>query len=106
MNKITIGIDISKQKFDVAYKNCKGKWQQRFFENNSKGFEAFVKWLNLPPSTHVHHVMEATGRYGEDLAFFLYSSSHSVSVINPLQIKNYGRSLLIRSKILTPDKFS
>ena len=42
--------------------------------------------------------MEATGRYGEDLAIFLYEAEHDVSVINPAQIKLYGRNLLRRAK--------
>jgi transposase len=31
--------------------------------------------------------MEATGRYGEDLANFLYVFGHQVSIVNPAQIK-------------------
>jgi transposase len=42
--------------------------------------------------------MEATGRYGEDLAHFLYVSGHNVSIVNPAQIKHYGKSLLRRTK--------
>lgn len=42
--------------------------------------------------------MEATGRYGENLALFLYLAGHQVSIVNPAQIKYYGRSLLRRSK--------
>jgi len=42
--------------------------------------------------------MEATGRYGEDLAHFLYISGHDISIVNPAQIKHYGHSLLRRIK--------
>ena len=46
----------------------------------------------------VHAVMEATGRYGEDLAEFLYAEGHKVSVLNPAQIRYYSKSCLTRSK--------
>ena len=98
MNRIIIGIDISKRKFDAAYKGVDQKWQRGTFENTSEGFKIFLKWLAEKKVGKCHGVMEATGRYGEDLSYFLAASGHKVSVINPAQIKHYGRSLLKRSK--------
>jgi transposase len=42
--------------------------------------------------------MEATGRYGEGLAEFLYGKGHKVSILNPAQIRFYSKSCLTRSK--------
>lgn len=98
MSKITIGIDIAKQKFDVAYKLPDQRWRQSKFPNTSEGFQELLKWLESDSSEGIHAVMEATGRYGEDLALFLYLEGHQVSIVNPAQIKYYGRSLLRRSK--------
>lgn len=42
--------------------------------------------------------MEETGRYGESFACFLFEKGCHVSIINPAQIKYYGRSLLKRTK--------
>jgi transposase len=42
--------------------------------------------------------MEATGRYYELLAEFLYSAGHCVSVVNPARIKGYAQAELKRSK--------
>ncbi len=98
MDKITIGIDISKQKFDVAYKTTDQRWRQGMFANTPKGFQELLQWLDSDSTKVIHSVMEATGRYGEDLAYFLYLSGHEVSVVNPAQIKHYGRCLLKRSK--------
>jgi len=42
--------------------------------------------------------MEATGRYGEELAQFLFESVIKVSVVNPARIKAYGASKLRRNK--------
>jgi transposase len=98
MNRIIIGIDISKHKFDAAYMTTARKWQRETFENTSEGFKIFVKWLAEKNIEKCHMVMEATGRYGEDLANFLYVSGYEVSIVNPAQIKYYGRSLLKRTK--------
>lgn len=98
MDKITIGIDISKQKFDAAYRGAEGRWSQRVFENNPKGFNELLRWLSQDRTGELHVVMEATGRYGEDLAHFFHGQGFDVSIINPAQIKHYGRSLLRRTK--------
>ena len=98
MNRIIIGIDISKHKFDAAYMTVERKWQRGTFENTSEGFKIFFKWLATKNIEKCHGVMEATGRYGEDLANFLYVCGCEVSVVNPAQIKYYGRSLLKRTK--------
>jgi transposase len=42
--------------------------------------------------------MEATGHYGEDLAEYLHTEQISISVVNPLQIKNFAKALLVRNK--------
>ncbi|MBW8308734.1 MAG: transposase [Candidatus Paracaedibacteraceae bacterium] len=98
MKTINIGIDISKSKFDAAYQKEDQKWQRGTFDNTGEGFEAFLKWLGKKDIEICHVVMEATGRYGEDLANFLYVSDCKVSIVNPAQIKYYGRSLLRRTK--------
>jgi len=98
MDKIIIGIDISKQKFDAAYKTAEGRWRQRVFENNPKGFNGLLGCVPQDFSGKIHVVMEATGRYGEDLAHFFHGKGFDVSIINPAQIKHYGQSLLRRTK--------
>jgi transposase len=98
MNSIVIGIDISKQKFDASFSRGDKSWHHQVFDNNVKGFEALLKWLSFPQDSSLHVVMEATGRYGEDLADFLYAKGHKVSILNPAQIKYYSKSCLSRSK--------
>jgi len=98
MNRIVVGIDISKHKFDAAYRVVDQKWQRATFDNSLQGFKNLIKWFAEKQIKKCHIVMEATGRYGEDLANFLYVSGHDISVVNPAQIKYYGRSLLKRAK--------
>lgn len=101
MDRISVGIDISKKKFDACLtlqvpSNQTWKWST--FENTTQGFKAFIGWVNPDEKARIHAVMEATGRYGEELAAFLYKAGYDVSVVNPAQIKYYSRSLLKRAK--------
>jgi transposase len=42
--------------------------------------------------------MESTGSYSENIAEFLYNSGLKISVINPLQIKSFRTSKMVRQK--------
>lgn len=94
-----VGIDISKAKFDVTAL-CDGfPAQHRTFTNSPDGFEELMLWLEGQVfAFNCHFCMEATGRYGEALAYFLHGIGQSVSVVNPSCIKNYARSKLRRTK--------
>lgn len=94
-----VGIDIGKFKFDVAVLSKHNPTKHRTFANDQEGFERLLLWLESELSVfEAHFCMEATGRYGEALAYFLFDHGHSVSVVNPSCIKNYGRSKLKRTK--------
>ena len=89
-NKKIFGIDISKNTFDVM--DCSGNYYQ--FDNNTKGFVKFLKLLN----NESHCVMEATGYYHYQLAYFLVDNLIQVSVENPLSIKRFIQMKLSRVK--------
>lgn len=92
MDKI-IGIDISKQTFDVSLLDGL-KEVHLIFENDRSGFESFKKYLN----GNSHVVMEASGPYYLELANFLYEQGLSVSVVNPLMVKRFGQMNFYRAK--------
>jgi len=46
----------------------------------------------------IHFVMEATGIYHEAVAYALHQAGAKVSVVNPAQIRDYAKSLGIRTK--------
>lgn len=96
MNPLVIGIDISKQKFDCAFSTDGKTWKHKVFDNTPKGFESLAQELPNPDS--VRAAMEATGRYGDALATYLYEKGCTVSVLNPAQIRYYAKSCLTRSK--------
>lgn len=100
-----VGIDISKDSFHVCIKHktedglikIKGT---KSFSNDEKGFDEFKEWVlkrenNL---SNVYFVMEATGTYYENLAYFLYENACSVSVVLANKIKHYAKSLNVKTK--------
>ncbi|MBS1624553.1 MAG: transposase [Bacteroidetes bacterium] len=92
MGKV-IGIDISKETFDVSWKE-NGKFKAVVYSNNKKGFDQFSKHL----TSDDHCVMEASGPYYLNLAVVLYSKDIKVSVCNPLSVKRFSQMQLSRTK--------
>lgn len=90
---IFIGIDISKDSFDVALPQAKG-YRTHQWENQLTGFESLL--AELPPKAHC--VMEATGPYYLRLASYLHEQGIAVSVVNPLVIKRFSQMKLSRAK--------
>lgn len=84
------GIDISKDVFDV----CDDQGVVTQFENNPKGFKSLVNILN----DKAHCVMEATGYYHYQLAYYLLECGVKVSVENPLSVKRFIQMKLSKIK--------
>ncbi|MBN1153069.1 MAG: IS110 family transposase [Dehalococcoidia bacterium] len=97
MEETIVGIDVAKKKFDVALLRGE-KTVSGAFKNTPEGFTMFLRWLERHGVERVHACMEATGTYGEDLATYLHSTGHVVSVVNPARIKGFAQSELSRTK--------
>lgn len=98
MNISALGIDISKQKFNVCLINISDKLKHKVFANTEAGFQQLAQWLIKQKVEHVHACLEATGTYGERLALFLHAAHHTVSVINPAAVKAYAGAHLSRTE--------
>lgn len=117
--RLVLGIDISKADFHVALLPADGTstapvLDTATFQNSSKGFKQLSAWLKSrtkgqlkgvkrePVRIQLHACMEASGRYGERLAFYLHhifeQSEHRVSVVNPLLPKAFMQSSGQRNK--------
>lgn len=101
MSKI-IGIDISKQTFDVSFRE-QNKVLHKVYVNDIKGFKQFVKSILTSDSTVV--VMEASGPYYVCLASYLYTHKIHVSVVNPLRIKRFSQMKFYRAKTDKKDSY-
>lgn len=96
-----LGIDISQAKFDVHLRPtapADAPGQHACFDNNAAGFKKLQRWLPELAPAALHACLEATSRYGDDLAVFLYEAKHTVSVVNPRRIRHYADSLLVRTQ--------
>lgn len=94
MSYKVIGIDISKETFDVSFSEKNGKWIFYKFSNDKNGFKKLQKLVDK--NTIV--VMEASGPYYLHLATYLYKNNVPVSVVNPLVIKHFSRMQMNRAK--------
>lgn len=93
-----LGIDVAKATFDVALRRSATSTVQGHFDNRPDGFRRLQAWLKRHRVEQLHACLEATGRYGEALATFLYQTGYTVSVVNPARIHAYAQSKLLRNK--------
>ncbi|HEZ6499055.1 TPA: IS110 family transposase, partial [Neisseria meningitidis] len=92
-----IGLDISKDTIDATLHKTNGSIHYIKIKNNDDGLKQFRLWIKGNRIRKVYIGMEATGIYYEKAADML-SSYYTVYVINPLKIKDYGKSRFNRTK--------
>jgi transposase len=106
---IYLGIDVAKAKLDCCLlldpESMKRK--SKSVANTKAGFASLLEWLirkgvSLP---QLHAVMEGTGVYHKQATLALVDAGVTVSIINPAQIKDFGRGLGVRTKTDGVDSF-
>jgi transposase len=97
MTPPSLGIDISKETFDVEI-SLASKPKHKRFLNQITGFKSLSDWLTKYGVEQVHACLEATGNYGEAVALYLRDRGHFVSIVNPAQIAYFAKSELQRNK--------
>lgn len=88
--KFYVGVDLSKEKFDALFRFDSEDQQHRVFDNNKKGIERFVSWLEKQKGFKFKKTlicMEHTGLYSRELVKAMVSIEADVWVESPLQIK-------------------
>jgi transposase len=98
MDAFYLGIDVAKAKLDCALQLATGKFKNKVIENNPQGFKQLSVWLAKHQAPAPHVCMEATGVYWEAVAEYLADQGMIISVVNPVQIKAFGKTRLVRSK--------
>jgi transposase len=103
--KVVVGIDISKAIFHVCLmirmaNNASKILGSTSFENTDSGAMDLLKWVakKIKEDVSVTYVMEATGVYYENLAYYLYESEQNVAVVLALKMKNYMKSVNVKTK--------
>ncbi|HET8859691.1 IS110 family transposase [Marivirga sp.] len=100
-----LGVDVSKDSLDVTFstmdvqRQVKVKASRKFF-NTLNGFKQLQKWMESKrvKDVELRILMEATGIYYEQFAWFLYEKEYTVSVILPTKAKRYLQAIGNKSK--------
>jgi transposase len=103
--KQVVGIDVAKDTLAVCYgfkvqdQSCSYS-KSCSFSNDEKGFVKILMWLDelVEVNSAIGFVMEATGVYYENLAYFLSHHGKNVHVLLPNKTKHFARSLDIKTK--------
>lgn len=86
MKKVTVGIDVSKDKLDYCIINDEAFTVEKsgIIENNSK---AISKWLDGLDHQNIVVSLEHTGHYGAALSWVLAEKGICFYMLNPLELK-------------------
>jgi transposase len=104
--KQVVGIDVSKDSLAVCFASLHWDLKQKFtasksFKNTLSGHKELLNWVNknvLSTEVPLWFVMEATGVYYENLAYYLAQHGCSITVLLPNKAKNYMKTLDNKSK--------
>jgi transposase len=104
-----IGIDVSKAKLDccLLLDVASNKRRAKVVANSKTGIIDLLAWCTKQqvPVHELHAIMEGTGVYHEQAALALSDAGAMVSIVNPAQVKDFGRSLGVRTKTDGVDSF-
>lgn len=105
--KYVVGVDIAKDSF-TACMGCIDLTQQLHFlgkvttfSNDVAGFIALQAWAatrQVQVELPLGYVLEATGVYYEELAYYLHTQQQMLSVLLPSKAKHFARSTELKSK--------
>ncbi len=88
-----VGIDVSKDRLDVAVLGEERVWQ---VANAPEGINQFVKWMvELDPELIV---VEATGGYQRAVVEALFVAGLAVAVVNPARVRQFARACGLLAK--------
>jgi len=97
-----LGMDVAKAKLDccLLLDEASGKRKTKVVKNTRSGIVDLLAWVAKQnvSSEELHIVMEATGVYHEQAAKALADAGVMISIINPAQVKDFGRGLAVRTK--------
>lgn len=101
--KQSIGIDVAKDALVCCIGSLDQDGRQTFsktksFTNDAQGFELLLTWAAISKCEDTIFVMEATGVYYENLAYWLDGHDKKLSVLLPNKVKYFAKSLNIKTK--------
>jgi transposase len=104
-----LGMDVAKAKLDccLLLDEASGKRKTKVVANSKAGIADLLLWIGKQKValSGLHVVMEGTGVYHEQAALALADAGVAVSIVNPAQVKDFGRGLAVRTKTDGMDSF-
>lgn len=104
-----LGMDVAKAKLDccLLLDEAAGRRKAKMVQNSKAGFADLLSWIAKQhvSSGDLHVVMEGTGVYHEQVALALADAGVTVSIVNPAQVKDFGKGLAVRTKTDGVDSF-
>ena len=99
----SVGIDISEATLEVRLGSAtNGQFyftHAKSFANTEEGYRQMLEWVQSKKHTDKYwFIMEATGVYYEELAYWLHQAGKQVCVLVPNRAKHYAKSLPVDSK--------
>ena len=102
--KQVLGVDVAQDELVVSFGRMFEDQSieligSKAFSNTQKGFRELFSWVKRVQDTSiaVHFVMEATGVYHEEFAYFLADEQQEASIVLPNKISNYVRTLQVKT---------
>ena len=105
--KYVVGIDIAKDTFVAclghidAHQALHLSRKPAEFANDAAGFAACRRWVAAGTghaALPLRYVVEATGSYYEELAYYLHDQQQAVSVLLPQKVRHFALSTEVKSK--------
>jgi transposase len=94
-----IGIDVSKEKLDLAIRLSDQKYVESNFGNNAKGIRSLCAFLKRQEAACAAPlIIESTGDYHLQSAIIIKQKDYNVKVINPITTKRYQKSSIRNAK--------
>ena len=105
-SSLSVGIDISKDNFHACIAGLLPNKQRKVvsstkFDNTATGFEKFLTWVSYHIGSYEQKpefLMEASGVYHENLAFYLYEQDERVVIVLGNHSKAFMKSEGIKTK--------
>jgi transposase len=99
-----VGIDVSKDSLECSYGSVSESGEPHFskvqkFTNGTKGFTKLLEWSKKKNDpAEIFFLMEATGVYYENLAYWLHEKNLCLSVVLPNKVNYFAKSHNIKTK--------
>src|SRR4051812_45186799 len=102
--KQVAGIDVAQKELVVSIGRIDEDleielYAHKTFVNTQKGFTALTAWVNklIVKENSFRFVMEATGVYHEELAYYLDDQGFAISIVLPNKISSYFKTLDVKT---------